>query len=32
MRIIYSHFTNTNLYAYILLPQHKGKEITQYHF
>jgi LAGLIDADG DNA endonuclease family protein len=31
---IYSQFTNTNLYAYpnILLPQHKGKEITQYHF
>jgi len=31
---IYSQFTNTKFYAYpnILLPQHKGKEITQYHF
>ena len=31
---IYSKITNTNLYAYpnILLPQHRGKEITQYHF
>lgn len=31
---IYSQFTNTNLYAHpnILLPQHKGKEVTQYHF
>nr|YP_009493145.1 LAGLIDADG endonuclease [Ganoderma leucocontextum]AWJ63940.1 LAGLIDADG endonuclease [Ganoderma leucocontextum]WVH38034.1 LAGLIDADG endonuclease [Ganoderma leucocontextum] len=31
---IYSQFTKTKIYAYpnILLPQHKGKEITQYHF
>src|SRR6266702_699407 len=31
---IYSQFTNTKFYAYPnnLLPQHKGKEITQYHF
>src|SRR6202012_3619760 len=31
---IYSQFTNTKIYAYpnILLPQHKGKEVTQYHF
>jgi len=31
---IYSQFTNTKIYAYpnVLLPQHKGKEITQYHF
>ena len=31
---IYSQFTNTKIYPYpnILLPQHKGKEITQYHF
>jgi hypothetical protein len=31
---IYSQFTNTNLYAYprSLLPQHKGIEVTQYHF
>ena len=31
---IYSQFTNTKFYPYpnILLPQHKGKEITQYHF
>ena len=31
---IYSQFTDTKLYAYpnINLPQHKGKEITQYHF
>jgi hypothetical protein len=31
---IYSQFTNTKIYAYpdILLPQHKGKEITQYQF
>lgn len=31
---IYSQFTNTKMYAYpnILLPQHKGKEVTQYHF
>lgn len=31
---IYSQFTNTKFYAYpnILLPQHRGKEITQYHF
>lgn len=31
---IYSQFTDTKIYAYpnILLPQHKGKEITQYHF
>jgi hypothetical protein len=32
--IIYSQITTTNFYAYpnILLPKHKGKEITQYHF
>ncbi len=31
---IYSQFTNKKFYAYLnnLLPQHKGKEITQYHF
>ena len=31
---IYSQFTNTKFYAYPnnLLPQHKGKEVTQYHF
>jgi hypothetical protein len=31
---IYSKFTNKNFYAYpnILLPQHIGKELTQYHF
>jgi hypothetical protein len=31
---IYSQFTNTKFYAYPnnLLPQHRGKEITQYHF
>ena len=31
---IYSQFTNTKIYAYpnILLLQHRGKEITQYHF
>ena len=31
---IYSKITNTKIYAYpnVLLPQHKGKEITQYHF
>ena len=29
---IYSQFTDTKLYAYPNLPQHKGKEITQYHF
>ena len=31
---IYSQFTDTKLYPYpnINLPQHKGKEITQYHF
>jgi LAGLIDADG DNA endonuclease family/Proton-conducting membrane transporter len=31
---IYSQFTDTKFYAYpnILLPQHKGKEVTQYHF
>jgi len=31
---IYSQFTNTKFYAYLnnLLPQHRGKEITQYHF
>src|SRR6267378_4414675 len=32
--IIYSQITNTKFYAYpnILLSQHKGKKITQYHF
>ena len=31
---IYSQFTNTKIYAYpnILLPKHKGKKVTQYHF
>ena len=31
---IYSQFTKTKFYAYpnILLPQHRGKEITQYHY
>jgi LAGLIDADG DNA endonuclease family/Proton-conducting membrane transporter/NADH-Ubiquinone oxidoreductase (complex I), chain 5 N-terminus len=31
---IYSQFTDIKIYPYpnILLPQHKGKEITQYHF
>jgi hypothetical protein len=31
---IYNQFTNTKFYAYPKnsLPQHKGKEITQYHF
>jgi len=31
---IYSQITNTKIYAYpnVLLPPHKGKEITQYHF
>jgi hypothetical protein len=31
---IYSQFTNKKFYAYPnnSLPQHKGKEITQYHF
>jgi hypothetical protein len=31
---IYSQFTNTKIHAYPnnLLPQHKGKEISQYHF
>jgi hypothetical protein len=31
---IYSQFTNTKIYAYpnILLPPHKGKKVTQYHF
>lgn len=31
---IYSQFTNTKFYVYpnILLPQHKGKEVTQFHF
>ena len=31
---IYSKITNTKFYAYpnVLLPQHTGKEITQYHF
>lgn len=31
---IYSKITNTKIHAYpnVLLPQHKGKEITQYHF
>ena len=31
---IYSQFTNTKIYAYpnILLLQHRGKEITQYHY
>jgi hypothetical protein len=30
---IYSQITDTKIYAYpnILLPQHEGKEITQYH-
>jgi hypothetical protein len=34
IEIIYSQITNTKFYVYpnILLPQHKGKEITQYHF
>ena len=31
---IYSQITNTKIHAYpnVLLPQHKGKEITQYYF
>jgi len=31
---VYSQFTDTKFYLYpnILLPYHKGKEITQYHF
>ena len=31
---IYSQFTNTKIYAYpnILLPKHRGKKVTQYHF
>src|ERR1700760_161175 len=31
---VYSQFTDTKFYPYpnILLPHHKGKEITQYHF
>jgi hypothetical protein len=31
---IYSKFTETKLYPYpnVLLPQHKDKEVTQYHF
>jgi hypothetical protein len=31
---IYSKITSTKFYAYpnILLPQHRGKEVTQYHF
>nr|YP_009710758.1 LAGLIDADG endonuclease type 2 [Amanita thiersii]QFZ98706.1 LAGLIDADG endonuclease type 2 [Amanita thiersii] len=31
---VYSQLTNTKIYPYpnILLPHHKGKEITQYHF